>query len=73
MDDALSVFKRDKNSGTLTCIEFYKDEISKSRNELRKIVADVEDCLDSFDSGIEYVEDGLSNINIGIEDISTVV
>jgi len=51
-------------------IEEAKTEIAKSRDEIRVICYDLTDFLESVDSGEEYLEHGIDDLNIALDYIS---
>ena len=57
----------------LSKIEKAKEKISKERDVLRELYGDLESLLDSFDRGIEAIENGKLEIENGIDAISEVV
>ena len=54
-------------------IEHHKAKIAKERNLLREILEDLEDCIESFNEGIEGLADGLVSIENAIDSISEYV
>jgi archaellum component FlaC len=57
----------------ITEIENHKKQIAKHRNALRDIMDDLETDLESFDYGIDCLEDGIEEIKQAIDSISEVV
>lgn len=54
----------------LANIEKSKEVISKERDKLRDIYGELEMCLESFDEGIEGLENGKSEIEAALDVLS---
>jgi len=54
-------------------IETHKQNISIERDKLREIYEELATCLESFDTGIDGLDEGILNILNAIDSISEVV
>lgn len=54
-------------------IEEKKIIIAKNRDEIRELYDEIGDCLESFDTGIQGLDDGILDICNAIDSISEVV
>jgi septation ring formation regulator EzrA len=57
----------------LAKIEKSKEVISKERDKLREIYSELEMCLESFDEGIEGLENGKGEIETALDVLSQFV
>lgn len=57
----------------LAKIEKSKEVISKERDKLRDIYSELEMCLESFDEGIEGLENGKNEIETALDVLSQFV
>jgi hypothetical protein len=51
-------------------IEKHKEKIANERDKLRIIMIDLKEAIETFDSGIEGLENGKREIEIAIDDLS---
>lgn len=61
---------KDKILALIKSIEKEKDIIANHRDILRKIEIELTDLIESFDRGIESINNGLIDIQIGIDSLS---
>jgi len=54
-------------------IQQKKDLFAKERDKLRELISDLDDIKDSFDCGIEEMENGINSLNDAIDEISQYV
>ena len=57
----------------LATIETAKQNIAKERDKLRKIYDELDALLESFNTGIDNIENGKREIEIGIDELSQYV
>jgi len=57
----------------VTKINKSKANVAKERDKLRVLHSELEDLLETFDSGIDSLTDGVEEIERGIDDLSQFV